>query len=245
MYNLTSDVGCPSFEQVLEDVKVGKKSMILVSGGLDSAYILWKYAQYNEDIVCHHIALNKSISKRVKSERISVERQIKYLEERGKKIKLLTSEVSFSDDKPPIRDWYSAVMLSLNYVLREKVSHIVVGDDLPDSYDRAQEYSTLPAQYANEIAALNHFVKTYTYNKCDICTALDANNLSEKYFEMPEDYRKLIFSCRKPVYINNPNSIRICEACGNCESCTKNLNFGWFNKIATAILKDKVYGTSI
>jgi len=239
MYNLTSDVGWPSFEQVLEDAKIGKKSLILVSGGLDSAYMLWKYAQYTDDIVCHHISMYDSISQRADTERFSVERQIEYLRNQGKHIKLITSEVRSTYEMPLLRDWYTGVILSLNYAYIEGISHIVAGDCFIDAFDRNQNYSTLSKDIKEHMVCLGNFVRAYTRNRCDTITAFEANNLAEMYNEMPDDYKKLIFSCREPKYINK----RI-EACGNCHSCMKNRHFGWWNKISKCIYKDEIDGVA-
>jgi 7-cyano-7-deazaguanine synthase in queuosine biosynthesis len=233
MYNLTTDVGCPSLEAILDDARRGVRSMLIISGGLDSAYIMWKYAQVSDTILCHHIKLGANISKRVETELISVRRQVEYLRQRGKTVELLISETHTADSFPPARDWYATVILSLNYAVMRGVRHIVVGDDLPDSYDRAQSYSVLPTQYAAEIEALNRFVRVYSRDKCDICTAHEANNLGELYSEMPEDFRQLIFSCREPVY---QNEARI-EACGKCTSCMKNRHFGWWDRISKCIVE--------
>lgn len=246
MYNFTSDLGLSSYEDVFKNAYGGKSSLILVSGGLDSAYLLWKYSQYSDDIKCHHVSLlTRGYSPRQQSEKIAVNRQIEYLRQKGKNVKLLTSTIDIDYDVVGIRDLYSVILSSMHYALYEKCRHIVVGDDLVDAYYRGQSYSRIDEKLAKEVKLVNEFVKTYTYGRCDISMAINGSNLSEVYYEMPEDYRKLIFSCRTPVHINNENSIRMFEACGKCSSCMKNIHFGWWDRIGKAIHKEDTNGTSI
>lgn len=228
-YNLTQDVSCVSFEEVLSTAP-NKQALLLVSGGLDSAYILWKYAQYTDNIICHHLLLNKNISTRTLSELIAVHNQVEYLKSLGKSVTLLISSFDTGHALSPIRDWYACAMLSLDIVKQKKLDYIVVGDDLPDSYIRSQPFSKITEKQQKEITYLSGFINTYTENLCKVCTASESNNLSELYNTMPEDYLKLIFSCRNPIKIHTNNYV--ISACGACPTCIKNRYFGWYTRIA-------------
>lgn len=231
MYNMTTDVGCVSFEDVCADAR-DKKALLLLTGGLDSAYILWKYARFTNDILCHHIQLNKNFSNRWESENLAVNKQVEYIRNEGKNIKLFTSSFECSElGVPPVRDWFASVILSINMFHKLNFSYIVVGDDLPDSYVRSQSFSNLPEKTEKEIKALSMLVDAYTSYKVKISTALDTNLLSEAYNEMPEKYRKLIFSCRNPKLYDKNSFV----SCGVCPTCLKNRYFGWRYKISNRI----------
>lgn len=230
MYNLTSDVGLVSFEHVLEDCeKNGKEALIVASGGLDSAYTLWRYSRIKEKIHVHHF--NMYNSKRMEAEELALENQIKFI---GKDIELDKTSISttFKDSLAP--DWYLTAILSAEIALNKKISYIVIGDDLIDSYDRDQSYSVLPANKKNIIETLGNFIRHYSRNKLELCTASETNRLSEAYNEMPLEFTKLTFSCRTPE-----SSEYFYRACGYCNSCMKNKHFGWWDKIGKEIRNRK------
>lgn len=218
-YNMTSEVACEPLEHALKH-----NSLIIASGGLDSAYLLWKHAQYVNNIHCYHVIINKHKSKRWQAEFTALNNQINYLKKSGKSVTLYIDEVSVDNY---IRDWYTCVLLSLGVVKTNNFDYIAIGDDLPDSYIRNQSFSTMSEAYKKEIKALSNLV--YTLTKSKLATAFNSNNLSELYSEMPEDYLKLAFSCRNPtkIYTNQ----LVVKPCGSCTSCLKNKHFGWESKL--------------
>lgn len=230
MYNLTSNVDCKSFEDILTS---DKQALLLVTGGLDSAYMLYTYAQQHSEIHCYHI---KSDSARWQTEWLALNSQIEYLRKRNTTIHLHTSSYS-GPEGWMIRDWYAAAFLSIGIALKHNLSYIVVGDDLPDSYKRSQSYSSLPEKQRNEIISLSNFISAYSSGKVSLCTALEASNLSELYNAMPSDYVSLVFSCRKPIQISLNNKV-VFRPCGLCNSCYKNEHFGWYDKIRQQFVLD-------
>lgn len=231
MYNFTSDLGLTSYEEVFKDAANDKHSLLMITGGLDSAYLLWKYSQYTDYIVCHHVNILKNgYSARRESENIAIKQQIDYLTQQGKNVKLLTSTIDINYHKEGIRDLYSVIISSMHYALYEKCHHIVTGDDFIDAYDREQSYSSLEDKYRDELKLINDFVKSYTNNFCSISVAHDASNVAELYSEMPDDYCSLIFSCREPIY-----KVDRIESCCNCLTCIKNKYFGWRHRMSNCI----------
>lgn len=232
MYNMTSDLGLPSFEQVLEDCKNGANALLICSGGLDSGYILWKYRQAvgNRTINIHHFKLFDSLYRqRNIAQQKALSNQVKYLDCRAD-ITQSTVDTTYQYDLN--RHWFIGAFLSATIADLKQLDYIVVGDDLPDSYYRAQPYAKMDKTYQESTMALSNFINSYTKNKTRLCTALETNNLSVAYMEMPEDYRRLLFSCSDPIEHNN-----FYRACGKCKPCYKNMHFGWWDKIATTVGK--------
>ena len=228
---MTSELGLVSFESVLKDAEDGVDAMLLLSGGLDSAYVLWKYAQIVKDrkINCHHFRLNTDISERYKTEKISVDNQIKYIDAN---VSLIETEIRSNGVSPipPLSDWYLTAILSLNHAIKANCKYIVVGDDLPDSYDRQQPHSIMDERKKENAILLGKFINSYSAGKVRLCTAMEDNDLSIRYMEMPSEYQKLTFSCRAPI-----ESKYVMRACGNCTSCIKNKNFGWWSRVGKEI----------
>ena len=225
MYNMTSDLNLPSFEYIIEQAKQGVDSLLVVSGGLDSAYIMWKYAQVVTDrpIYLHHIDMYPSHHTRAYAERVALNYQMQYL---GRNFKLFNSKVDTSDDVPLTTDWVLAAMMSINVAAEFNSSYIVVGDDLPDSYHRGLSFSKIPERKEKMYRLTGEMVRALSNGHVDVCTALDTNNLSDAYNEMPLEYTQLTMSCRFPKITEY--SI---DTCNECHSCIKNQNFGWWERL--------------
>jgi len=230
MYNMTSDLGLPSFEHVLEEAKKGVDALIVVSGGIDSAYCLWKYSQVVTDrpIYLHHLDMYPSKSKRIDVENIALGYQMNYLK---RDFRLISSVVDTSDpDSYLMTDWVLTATLTTGLAQKYGTRYIVVGDDLPDSYHRAQEYNTIKPRKKHMYAATGELIKWASHGKVELCTASETPNLSEAYNEMPDDYIALTTSCREP----ERGSVMY-RQCGKCFSCFKNMHFGWWDRIGKEI----------
>jgi len=125
MYNMTSQLGLISLEGLLERAKDGIDALLVLSGGLDSAYILWKYAQIVTDrpIHTHHIHLYPRWSGRLQVEDLAVRKQIEYL---NRKVSVRTSTVDTSSGGAVMRDITLAVLLSATAAMERKCDYILV-----------------------------------------------------------------------------------------------------------------------
>ena len=225
MYNMTSDLNLPSFEYIIEQAKQGVDSLLVVSGGLDSAYIMWKYAQVVTDrpIYLHHIDFYPSHHTRAYAERVALNYQIEYLQ---RDFKLFNSEVGTSENISLMSDWVLAAMMSVNIAQKYNSSYIVVGDDLPDSYHRGLSFSKINKHKEQMYRLTGELIRVMASGNVDLCTALDTSDLSDAYNEMPSEYIKFTMSCRSPIITGH--SIRTCSA---CHSCHKNQDFGWWDRL--------------
>lgn len=226
MYNFTSDLGFTSFEDLLGEAKEGTDALIVLSGGLDSAYILWKYSQIVEDrpIFTHHIHLYPSWSERLEVEDLAVRKQIEYL---NREVSVRRSTVDTNSGGALIRDVTLALLLSAQEAKDRGCKYILVGDDLPSSIERRMESATLEDYKKRRYLAMAEYVRSVTEDAVDICLAMETHLVKEAYEEMPDDYLALVSSCRKPRVVN-----QLVKQCGHCHSCKKNEAFGFLNRLS-------------
>lgn len=226
MYNTTSQLGLISLEDLLEKAKDGTDALLVLSGGLDSAYILWKYAQVVEDrpIFTHHIHLYPSWSERLEVEDLAVRKQIEYL---NREVSVRRSTVDTNSGGAIIRDITLATLLSATTAKENGCDYILVGDDLPSSARRNLEESILDPHKERMNKAMAEYVRAVTEDTVDICMGMETHLVAEAYNEMPDDYLALVSSCRKPRVVN-----QLVKQCGQCHSCKKNETFGFLNRIS-------------
>lgn len=236
MYNTTSDLNLPSFEYLLERAEQGADALIVTSGGLDSAYLLWKYSQVVTDrpIYLHHLDLYPSYYKGVHVENLVLQAQMQYL---NRDFRLFHSTVDQHNNAQLLTDWMLAATLSVGIADQYGMSYIAVGDDLPGNYYRNLSYSKMDKRKRDRNIHLGAFIRATTEDRVDLVMGFDAPDLSELYNEMPEDYLKLVSSCRQPVVDGY-----FIRQCGECYSCYKNKNFGWFDRIGTNIKLEDLHG---
>ena len=230
MYNMTSQLGLISFEELLEKAKAGTDALLVLSGGLDSAYILWKYAQVVTDrpIHTHHIHLYPNWSQRLGVEDVAVRKQIEYL---NREVSVRTSTVDTSSGGAVIRDITLAVLLSATAATERGCEYILVGDDLPSSARRNLEDSILDPYKERMNKAMAEYVRAVTEDTVDICMGMETHLVKEAYNEMPEDYLALVSSCRNPQSKHG----RVSQ-CRECHSCKKNEKFGFLDRISKGLV---------
>jgi len=228
---MTSQLGLISLEGLLERAKDGIDALLVLSGGLDSAYILWKYAQIVTDrpIHTHHIHLYPRWSGRLQVEDLAVRKQIEYL---NRKVSVRTSTVDTSSGGAVMRDITLAVLLSATAAMERKCDYILVGDDLPSSARRNLDGSVLDPHKERMNKAMAEYVRAATEDTVDICMGMETHLVKEAYEEMPDDYLALVSSCREPLTRGG-----IVKQCGHCHSCRKNAKFGFLERLGHALRK--------
>lgn len=229
MYNMTSQLGLISLEDLLEKAKEGTDALLVLSGGLDSAYILWKYSQVVEDrpLFTHHIHLYPNWSERLEVEDLAVRKQIEYL---NREVSVRRSTVDTDSGGALIRDITLAILLSATTATENGCDYILVGDDLPSSARRNLEESILNPHKERMNKAMAEYVRAVTEDTVDICMGMESHLVKEAYNEMPDDYLALVSSCRKPRVVNG-----LVKQCGQCHSCKKNEIFGFSDKISKGL----------
>lgn len=226
---MTSQLGLISFEELLVKAEGGTDALLVLSGGLDSAYILWKYAQVVKDrpIHTHHIHLYPRWSERLEIEDLAVRRQIEYLD---REVSVRTSTVDASSGGALIRDITLAVLLSATTAKERNCAYILVGDDLPSSARRNLDESILDPYKERMNKAMAEYVRAVTEDEVDICMGMETHLVREAYSEMPDEYLALVSSCREPLVKGQ----RVSQ-CGDCHSCRKNALFGFSGRLGHAL----------
>jgi len=225
-------LGYVPFEDVISDVEKGEDALIVASGGLDSAYTLWRchQASNGRPVKAHHIVLDGLTSTRAKSEQTALQRQIEFL---GGEVELMTSSLQ----SPPelsfflMKDWYCTQMLSIDMARVRGCKYLVIGDDLPTSYHRSRPDSSLNPVREKELRLLAKFTEVYSSGSVKLCVENREDDLYTLYNEMPLEYIKLTFSCREPE-VDTYSS----KCCGKCASCIKNKDFGFWDRVCKQLI---------
>lgn len=233
-----TQLGFVSFEHVLKEARRGVDSLLIASGGLDSAYTLWKYHKvaHQRKIHIHHFKMYPSVESKSAAENISLCRQIRYLKADTELF------VSAIDRDPKIRgsfmrDFYIPVLMSAHLALDKGLKYIVVGDDIIDSFKRSVSYgSHIDPVMKKELLAIKQFVEATTNNGVQLCLNSKSSTLMDEYLEMPEEYMKMAFCCETPI-INKFSAI----ICSQCRSCVRNQILGIQQMVSHQVMFDPKY----
>tara|TARA_R110000796_G_scaffold249111_3_gene376557 strand:- start:1655 stop:2365 length:711 start_codon:yes stop_codon:yes gene_type:complete len=210
--------GFVSFEHVFNEAKKGKGALILASGGLDSAYVLWQYSHLNVPMFVHHVRLMPSLRKRHAIEEYLLKKQLEYIN-KPHELFISTVDVDKRLGCAPMRDFFIPVLMSVTLAVRNNLSYIVVGEDLMFAILRNMGRPKQSAPWEDEqVKALAEMVRTLSMGKVKLSWHTDNRNFFESYMSMPEEYLKLCFSCRSPDFTGTH-----VEACGNCMACHRNM----------------------
>lgn len=225
-------LGFVPFEEVLDSARSGTDSLLLLSGGLDSAYCFYEYSKACGDrtIHAHHVKMYPSIRERHQLEEFSLDRQIKYLD---KKVELVKSTVEISENFNilPMRDFFLAVVLSISYAKRNNLKYIVVGDDIIDGFIRGSSVGHIEdKEYESELEGLKAFISGISAGSVELSLSMAENDVYSKYLSLPEDFLSLCFSCRRPRIRNE-----FAQPCADCQACCRNRMLGIDKKLAKIV----------
>lgn len=229
MYNQTSDLDLISIDILLEKASQGTDALLVLSGGLDSAYLLWRYAQVVKDrpIHVHYIELYPSFSTRNRIEDMALIKQIEYID---RDVSVTRSILDTTAKISLLRDVSLGLMISGELALQKGCEYIAAGDDLPTALHRGLPNSVEDPREAEMFKAVSGFIRAETKGAVDIAFSFETHKLQKAYSEMPDDYIGLAVSCRRPA-VDNGYVI----PCGSCHSCEKNKLFGFFNKVSKGL----------
>ena len=230
MYNQTSDLGLISVDTLLEKAAHGTDALLVLSGGLDSAYLLWRYAQVVKDrpIHVHFIELYPSFSPRNRVEDMALIKQIEYID---RDVSVTRSILDTTAKVSLLRDVSLGLMLSGEIAMQKGCEYIAAGDDLPTALHRGLPNSVEDPREAAMFKAVSGFIRAETKGVVDIVFSFETHKLQKAYEEMPDDYMGLAVSCRRPIIDNG----RV-TSCGSCHSCEKNKLFGFFNRVSKGLV---------
>lgn len=221
-------LGFIPFESVLRDAEMGADALLLCSGGLDSAYCLYKYSKAapNRKVNIHHVKLYPSLRKRHSVEEVCLQKQIQLA---SVDVNLIKSTVEICDkfNTLPMRDFFMAVVLSVGYAMRNKLKYIVVGDDIIDGFVRgAASKADGDSNFLQELIGLKSFVDGLSHGKCQLSLSMSKTDVYSEYMSLPDQYLATCFSCRDPRFVGEH-----VEACGTCIACNRNYMLGIKDKL--------------
>lgn len=180
--------------------------LVLLSGGLDSTGVLWKLIHSKEELLVHHLYLSNK-ENRAEAEAIAVKGIVKYI----KKIRDFHYTESFHE-YPSFNGnfmWDSDIY---NFVAgticlsAKTIKEVAIGRTRSDvGFDQRAERGT------QMLSILAPDVKKI-YPVADM-------KKKEIYDMLPEDLRKLTWSCRTPIYVND--DIKMCYSCKTCIEISK------------------------
>lgn len=217
----------------------GEDTLLVLSGGLDSAYILWKYSQIVKDrpIFTHHINLYSSWSTRLEVEEYAVRSQIQHL---NREVAIRRSSVNTEGQGALIRDLTLGCLLSAEVAMFYGCRYIMVGDDLPSSVRRAEPDSSMNPYKQRMNISMGEYVRAVTKDSVDVIMGMESNSVADAYNEMPDDYLALVSSCREPLVKSG-----VVSQCGDCHSCKKNKDFGFFDRLSKSLVIPMTSNTPI
>lgn len=228
--------GFVPFETVFAEAKKGTDSLILLSGGLDSAYVFWQYSRIVTDrpIYAHHVKLLPSLRKRHEVEEHFVKEQVKYSQ---RDVELFISSIDIDPrfNSGIMRDFFMPVLMSVQMAVKYNLKYIVIGEDLMVAFLRNTGLEKRSDFFEEEqVEALSEMVRTLSFGKVKLSWHTANKEYFKSYLSLPEDYMKLCFSCRNPVFTETH-----IEICRECLSCNRNLLLEIKNLVCERIERPK------
>lgn len=177
------------------------KILIMFSGGLDSTGVFWNLINQKEEIHVHHLYLSNR-ENRAEAESVAVKNIIDYM----KKIREFSYTESFHE-YPSYNgnfmwdsDIYNFVAGTI-CIAAKSIKEVAIGRTKSDiGFEQRAERGT---KILNILAP--NIKKIYP---------VEEMTKKEIYEMLPEDLRKLTWSCRTPIYTSN--DIKMCKKCKTC-----------------------------
>jgi 7-cyano-7-deazaguanine synthase in queuosine biosynthesis len=184
---------------------VKAKTLIMFSGGLDSTGVLWKLIHTDKDLYVHHLYLaNKE--NRAEAEDKAVKSIIEYI----KKIRDFSYSESYHE-YPSYNgsfmwdsDLYNFIAGTICLSVKE-IEEVAIGRTKSDA----------GSQINNRAARGTKIFESFDTGARKVFPVKDMTK-KEIYDMLPEDLRKLTWSCRTPIYLEND-----IKKCGKCKACNE------------------------
>ena len=186
--------------------------LINLSGGLDSLYTLWRFLQeFPEDaVLTHHIRIDLS-TKRNYFERKAVRAQLDWVKANGFSHRVSHVETRFGVGSLATRPYdISLTGLYMGLILSDqkgKTIHTYIrSSPLEDTERNGQAAISLRRELQLRL------MKVHCKRPIREINFMEALTKKQAYDQLPEDLKKLWFSCRKPSLEGV-----ICEKCHSCK----------------------------
>ena len=189
-----------------------EKVIVMYSGGMDSVSLAWSLLEHTEhEVHIHSIHLDNSEG-RYKAEANAIQSSISWLREHQRPFEFSSCIYSYKAKYPGGRDMSLALFQAGRVIstMAEPVAAVFTGDYNMSKEESAEAYSILSALFINKpnkpvwAAPFDYMSKTPLERSLGV------------YFAMPEELRKLYWSCRKPK--ETPVGF---ITCGECHACNR------------------------
>ena len=188
-----------------------EKVIVMYSGGMDSVSLAWSLLEHTEhDVHIHSIHLDNSEG-RYNAEANAIQQSISWLRENQRPFEFSSCIYSYKAKYPGGRDMALALFQAGRVIstMTEPVAAVFTGDYNMSKEESAEAYSVLCALFMNK-AKKPVWAAPFDYmSKTSIERSLGV------YFAMPEELRKLYWSCRKPK--ETPAGFLTCGVCHACK----------------------------
>lgn len=189
-----------------------EKVIVMYSGGMDSVSLAWSLLEHTEhEVHIHSVHLDNSEG-RYKAEANAIQSSITWLRGNQRPFEFSSCIYSYKAKYPGGRDMSLALFQAGRVIstMAEPVAAVFTGDYNMSKEESAEAYSILSALFMNKptkpvwAAPFDYMSKTPLERSLGV------------YFAMPEELRKLYWSCRKPK--ETPVGFIMC---GECHACNR------------------------
>ena len=189
-----------------------EKVIVMYSGGMDSVSLAWSLLEHTQhEVHIHSVHLDNSEG-RYKAEATAIQSSITWLREHQRPFEFSSCIYSYKAKYPGGRDMSLALFQAGRVIstMAEPVAAVFTGDYNMSKEESAEAYSILSALFINKptkpvwAAPFDYMSKTPLERSLGV------------YFAMPEELRKLYWSCRKPK--ETPVGFL---TCGECHACNR------------------------
>jgi 7-cyano-7-deazaguanine synthase in queuosine biosynthesis len=186
------------------------KVIVMYSGGMDSVALAWSLLEHTEhEVHIHSIHLDNSEG-RYKAEANAIQSSIMWLRENQRPFEFSSCIYSYNAKYPGGRDM-SLALFQAGRVISTMVKPVVAvftGDYNMSKEESAEAYAALCALFINKTT------KPVWAAPFDYMSKIPVERSLGVYFSMPEELRKLYWSCRKPK--ETPMGFLTCGVCHAC-----------------------------
>ena len=189
-----------------------ESAIVMYSGGMDSVSLLWNLLEHTEqDIHVHSIHIDNSEG-RVKAEAEAVRETINYMKKHQRPFEFSSSVYSMKMKNPGGKDMTLALFQAMRASsgLGKSFNIVYTGDYNIGREEGAEAQGVLNALCTTRrnkpvwLAPFEHM----TYNSVERSKGI--------YLSMPEDLRKMYWSCRHPTELLSGFVV-----CGKCHACER------------------------
>jgi|TARA_R100000479_G_scaffold163723_2_gene102348 7-cyano-7-deazaguanine synthase in queuosine biosynthesis len=185
--------------------------ILMYSGGMDSVSLAWSLLEHTDHNVHIHSIHLDNIEGRFKAEAQAIYQSINWLKDNQREFEFSSCLYSFKNKYPGGRDMALAMFQAgrVAATMSRMPTAVFSGDYNMSKEESAEAYSIFSALF------MNKRTKPVWAAPFDYMNRVPLERSLGVYFAMPEQLRKLYWSCRKPK--ETPEGYLACGVCHACE----------------------------